>query len=172
MNPPSTASRHDPPDPHAGPVSGVRAGGAANWDDEDPLPRRLTAVEAEAFRDQRTAPSPWRVVLVQAEAGAVIALLVGLLFGFPALWSALYGAAAAVVPGVLMARGATRMADSRSPLTTVLSLLGWESAKIICSIAMLVMAVRVLHPVVWPALLVALAGCLTVYWVALAWRSR
>jgi hypothetical protein len=25
---------------------------------------------------------------------------------------------------------------------------------------------------VWPALLVALAGCLTVYWVALAWRSR
>jgi hypothetical protein len=26
--------------------------------------------------------------------------------------------------------------------------------------------------VVWPALLVALAGCLTVYWVALAWRSR
>ena len=145
---------------------------AANWDDEDPLPRRLSATEAEAFRDQRTAPSPWRVVFVQAEAGAVIALLVGLVFGFPALWSALYGAATAIVPSALMARGATRMADSKSPLTTALGLLGWESAKIVCSMAMLVTAARVLHPVVWPALLVTLAGCLSVYWAALAWRSR
>jgi len=109
---------------------------------------------------------------VQAEAGAVISLLVGLMFGLPALWSALYGAATAIVPGALMARGATRMADSKSPMATALALLGWESAKIVCSVAMLVSAARVLHPVVWPALLVALAGCLTVYWVALAWRSR
>jgi ATP synthase protein I len=122
----------------AGPVAGLPAGNAANWDDEDPLPRRLSATEAEAFRDQRTAPSPWRVVLVQAEAGAVISLLVGLVFGWPALWSALYGAATAIVPGALMARGATRMADSKSPLATALSLLGWESAKIVCSVAMLV----------------------------------
>jgi ATP synthase protein I len=64
------------------------------------------------------------------------------------------------------------MADSRSPVATALGLLGWESAKIVCSVAMLVSAARVLHPVVWPALLVTLGGCLTVYWVALAWRSR
>jgi len=172
MNLPSSTSQKDVPAKHSGPDAGLRAGAAANWDDEDPLPRRLSATEAEAFRDQRTAPSPWRVVFVQAEAGAVIALLVGLVFGFPALWSALYGAATAIVPSALMARGATRMADSKSPLTTALSLLGWESAKIVCSVAMLVGAIRVLHPVVWPALLVALAGCLTVYWVALAWRSR
>jgi len=155
-----------------GAVAARPAGYSANWDDEDPLPRRLSATEAEAFRDQRNAPSPWRVVLVQAEAGAVISLLVGLMFGWPALWSALYGAATAIVPGALMARGATRMADSKSPMATALALLGWESAKIVCSVAMLVGAIRVLHPVVWPALLVALAGCLTVYWVALAWRSR
>jgi ATP synthase protein I len=172
MNLPSSTSRKDVPAKHSGLDAGLRAGAPANWDDEDPLPRRLSATEAEAFRSQRTAPSPWRVVLVQAEAGAVIALLVGLVFGFPALWSALYGAATAIVPSALMARGATRMADSKSPLTTALSLLGWESAKIVCSMAMLVTAARVLHPVVWPALLVALAGCLTVYWVALAWRSR
>ena len=145
---------------------------AANWDDEDPLPHRLTAAEAAAFRNQRNSPSPWRVVLVQAEAGAVIALIAGLMFGLPALWSALYGAAVAVVPSALMARAVTRMAESRSAVATAMSLLGWESAKIICSVAMLVSAARVLHPVVWPALLVALAGCLTVYWVALAWRSR
>lgn len=175
MNP-SSAPQPDAPATEAGLVnaSGVasRVNAAANWDDEDALPRRLTADEAAAFRDQRTAPSPWRVVMVQAEAGAVISLLIGLVFGWPAFWSALYGAATAIAPGALMARGATRMADVRSPLVTAVSLLGWESAKIVCSMGMLVMAVRVLHPVVWPALLVALAGCLTVYWVALAWRSR
>ena len=81
----------------------------ANWDDEDELPHRLTASEAAAFRDQRNSPSPWRVVLVQAEAGAVIALLAGLAMGWPALWSALYGAATAVVPSVLMARAVTHL---------------------------------------------------------------
>ena len=153
-------------------VVGRPAGNAADWDDEDPLPRRLSATEAQAFRDQRNAPSPWRVLLVQAEAGAVFSLLIGLVFGLPALWSALFGAATAILPGALMARGVTRLADSKSPLTTALNLLGWESAKIVCSMALLVSAARVLHPVVWPALLATLAGCLTVYWVALVWRSR
>ena len=172
MNLQSSAPQQDKHSPQPG-ASADRPGlNAANWDDEDPLPRRLSATEAEAFRDQRNAPSPWRVVLVQVEAGAVISLLVGLVFGLPALWSALYGAATAIVPGALMARGATRMVDSKSPMATALALLGWESAKIVCSVAMLVSAIRVLHPVVWPALLVTLAGCLTVYWVALAWRSR
>src|SRR3954466_14542306 len=114
MNPQSSAPHQQPSDPHPGPQAGAPVGNAANWDDEDPLPRRLSATEAQAFRDQRSAPSPWRVVLVQAEAGAVISLLLGLLFGLPALWSALYGAATAIVPGALMARGATRMADSKS----------------------------------------------------------
>ena len=169
--PSSTPQQEHPRDPSA-PEAGRPVGNAANWDDEDPLPRRLSATEAQAFRDQRNAPSPWRVLLVQAEAGAVISLLIGLVFGLPALWSALFGAATAILPGALMARGATRMADSKSPLTTALNLLGWESAKIVCSMALLVGAARVLHPVVWPALLVTLAGCLTVYWVALVWRSR
>jgi ATP synthase protein I len=172
MSLPSSAPQQKNPDEQSGTVAGRPVGNAANWDDEDPLPRRLTATEAEAFRGQRNAPSPWRVVMVQAEAGALISLLVGLVFGLPALWSALFGAATAVLPGVLMARGATRLADSKSPMATALGLLGWESAKIVCSMALLVCAARVLHPVVWPALLVTLAGCLTVYWVALVWRSR
>jgi len=147
------------------------AGPAANWDDEEALPHRLSAAEAAKFRDQRRSPSPWRVVLVQAEAGAVIALLAGLLAGLPALWSALYGAATAVLPGTLMARGATRMADSRSPMATALSLLGWESTKIISSVAMLFIGFRTLHLAALP-LLATLGACLAVYWVALAWRSH
>jgi ATP synthase protein I len=170
MSSPSSAPQQETPrDPGA--VAGWARGNAANWDDEDPLPRRLSAQEAEAFRDQRNAPSPWRVVLVQIEAGAVLSLLFGLLSGLPALWSALFGAATAVVPGALMARGATRMADVKSPLATALALLGWESAKIVCSVAMLVLGLLKLHLQGGP-LLVTLGGCLVVYWVALAWRSR
>ena len=170
MSSPSSAPQQESPrDPGA--VAGQARGHAANWDDEDPLPRRLLAQEAEAFRDQRSAPSPWRVVLVQIEAGAVLSLLFGLLSGLPALWSALFGAATAVVPGALMARGATRMADSKSPLATALGLLGWESAKIVCTVAMLVTGFAKLHLQGGP-LLVTLGGCLVVYWVALAWRSR
>ena len=173
MSPPSSAPQQEMPSSSPATSPGGRRSTPANWDDEDPLPRRLSATEAEAFRDQRNAPSPWRVVLVQAEAGAVVSLLVGLgVRDGLRCGRRCYGAATAIVPGALMARGATRMADSKSPMATALSLLGWESAKIVCSVAMLVAAARVLHPVVWPALLVALAGCLTVYWVALAWRSR
>jgi len=158
-------------------VSGRPAGNAANWDDEDPLPRRLSATEAEAFRDQRNAPSPWRVVKVQLEAGVVVSLLlyfVGLYRGdgLSWLWSALYGSAVVIVPGALMARGATRMANSRSPMATILNLLGWTSVKLICTVAMLFAAAKVLHPIQFPALLVALGVCMAVYWVALAWRSR
>jgi len=170
MSSQSSAPQQDKPQ-HPGDAAGKPGLNAANWDDEDPLPRRLSAQEAEAFRNQRSAPSPWRVVLVQIETGAVISLLFGLVSGLPALWSALFGAATAIVPGALMARGATRMADVKSPMATALSLLGWESAKIICSVAMLVLGLLRLHLQGGP-LLVTLGGCLVVYWVALAWRSR
>jgi ATP synthase protein I len=175
MSPQSSAPQQEVSTAQAG--NGSPAGNAANWDDEDPLPRRLSATEAEAFRDQRNAPSPWRVVKVQLEAGLVVSLLlyfVGLYRGdgLSWLWSALYGAAVVIVPGALMARGATRMADSRSPMATILNLLGWTSVKLICTVAMLFAAAKVLHPIQFPALLVALVVCMTVYWVALAWRSR
>ena len=171
MNSPSPNPRHDPLASSSG-DSAARAGRSAGWDDEDEPPRPLSAAEAQKFRGQRSAPSPWRVVLMQVEVGVVISLLFAIGYQLPGLWSALYGAATAVIPGALMARGATRMADSRSPMVTAMSLLGWESAKLVCSVAMLAAATKFLHPVLWPALLVTLAGCLAMYWVALAKRSN
>jgi ATP synthase protein I len=148
------------------------AGRAPAWDDDDAPVHRLSPSEAEPFRDQRRAPSPWRVVIMQAEAGAVFTLIAGLLAGWAGAWSALYGAATAVIPGAILARAVTRMMDSRSPAATAVSLLSWESVKLICTAAMLIAAHSILHPVVWLALLAALMGCLMVYWVALAWRPR
>jgi ATP synthase protein I len=87
-------------------------------------------------------------------------------------WSALYGAVTAVVPGALMARGMTSRLSSLSPGLSAVSVMLWESVKIAVSVAMLMLAPRLVRPLNWPALLAALAVCLSVYWFALLWRGR
>jgi hypothetical protein len=47
----------------------------------------------------------------------------------------------------------------------------WEFVKIAVSVAMLVLAPRLVQPLSWPALLVGLVLCMKVYWVALLWRG-
>ncbi len=85
-------------------------------------------------------------------------------------WSLLYGAATAVVPGALMARGMTSRLSSMAPGVSAVSFMSWELVKIGVSVAMLAFAGRVVQPLVWPALLVGLVVCIKVYWVALLWR--
>jgi ATP synthase protein I len=133
----------------------------------------LTREEAEALREREPPLSPWRVVLMQAAVGAVVALLAALVTGrVEAGWSALYGAAAVVVPGALMARGMTRARSRVSPAGSAVSVLLWEVVKIAATVAMLMAAPRVIGPLSWPALLVGLAAGLSVYWFALLWRGR
>ena len=87
-------------------------------------------------------------------------------------WSLLYGAAVVVVPGALMARGMTSRLSSVSPGASAVSVLLWSSVKILVSVAMLVVANRVVQPLVWPALLIGLVLCMKIYVVALLWRQR
>jgi ATP synthase protein I len=99
--------------------------------------------------------------------------VVGLLSGGQAVvLSALYGAATAVVPGALMARGMTSRLSSTSPGTSAVSFMLWEMMKIGVSVAMLMLAPKLVQPLSWPALLVALVLCIKVYWLALLWRGR
>jgi ATP synthase protein I len=145
------------------------------WDDEvdEAPPKPLTREQAQALRAQYPSISPWRVVAVQAALGIVIAMLAWLVTGKPAVgWSALYGAAAVVVPGALMARGMTSRLSSMSPGVSAVSFMSWELVKIGVSVAMLMLAPRLVQPLSWPALLVALVLCIKVYWLALYWRAR
>ena len=48
----------------------------------------------------------------------------------------------------------------------------WEMVKIGVSVAMLVLAPRIVPALSWPALLVAMVVCMKVYWFALLWRGR
>ena len=117
--------------------------------------------------------SPWRIVAVQVVVGVVASLLGAVATGKAAVgWSMLYGAATVALPAALMARGMTSKLSSMAASASAVSFMLWEFVKIGVSVVMLVVAGRIVQPLVWPALLVGLVVCMKVYWVALLWRNR
>ena len=127
--------------------------------------------EAEAWRRNNPPSSPWRVVAAQAVTGIVCAAMVGAFtLRGEAAGSALYGAAAVVLPSALLARGMTKRA--RNPMAMAAGFMFWEMLKIGVAVAMLAIAVRVVPNLSWPALLVTMVVCIKVNWVALLWRGR
>lgn len=159
--------------PRSGPGSSARSNIWADEVDANPAYKPLSREEAAALREREPTVSPWRVIVVQAGVGAIVALLAGLVTGSGVVaQSALYGAATVVVPGALMARGMTSRLSSLSPGTSAVSFMVWEMLKIMVSVLMLVLAPRLVQPLSWPALLVAMVLCMKVYWLALLWRGR
>jgi ATP synthase protein I len=149
-----------------------------DWDDgaEDQAElesfKTLTREEAEVLRAKYPPLSPWRVVAVQAVVGGVIAVLWWLFTGLGAnAWSALCGAAAVVLPNALMAWGMTGLFRG-VPGAAVLGFMFWELIKIMLTVAALVAAAIWMPDLSWPAMLVALIGCLKVNWLALLWQGR
>lgn len=138
------------------------------------LPRSLTREEATVLLakiPQRI--SPWWVIAVQAAVGVSAAIVLALVGTAEALfWSALYGAAVVVVPGALMARGMTSKLSSVSPGASAVSVMLWSLVKIGVSIAMLMLAAKLVQPLSWPALLATMVLCISVYWFALLKRKH
>ena len=156
-------------------VASERRGGSRNgFEDETEEPvRKLTRDEAEALRRRQPSLSPWRVVLMQAALGVAIAAGAWLLTGErSSALSALYGSAVVVLPAALMARGTTSRVVRLSPAVGALSVMVWSTVKMAASVLLLVLAPKVVQPLDWVALLVALVLGLQVYWVALLWRGR
>ena len=146
-----------------------------SWRDEDEAEaaasKPLTRKQAQDLRTRQPSLSPWRVVGAQAALGAVLALIAVLVTERQELaWSVLYGAATVVVPAALMARGMTSKLSSVSPSASVVSFMLWQFVKIGVSVAMLLLAPKLVQDLSWPALLVGLVLCLKVYVLALLWR--
>jgi ATP synthase protein I len=142
-------------------------------DDEEPPVRRLSREEAEALRRRQPVLSPWHVVRAQVLLGAAAAALIGLGGGGgTVVQSALYGAAAVVLPGALMARAATNRLGLFSPLASTANMLGWSVVKMATAVAMLLLAPRIVHGLSWPALLATMVACMQTYWLALLWPGR
>ena len=144
------------------------------WDDEDDdiPPTPLTREQAQALRARLHSVSVWSVVAAQAAAGLIVAALCWAVSGqIDVGWSALYGAASIVLPQVVLARGIMRL-PGKSPAAAAVGFMFWEGVKLILVLALLAAAARVVPRLSWPALLAALAVCLSVNWVALLWRGR
>jgi ATP synthase protein I len=159
----------------------LSAHGAAHrrFDDPDSEPgapeapfKTLTREEAQALRAKIPSVSPWRVVAAQTVAGLVCSAMAWCVTQSSGVaWSALYGAAAVVLPGALLARGMTRQAGV-NPGAAAIRFMVWEAMKIGTAIAMLVIAAKVVPHLSWLALLVTMVVCIKVNWVALLWRAR
>ncbi len=144
------------------------------WDDEEQADHvtPLTRAQAQALRDSQPSISVWQVVASQAAAGVLVAVAAWGLSGRNAVgWSALYGAVIVVLPAALLARGVGRLAGT-GPLAGTIGFFGWQAVKMLLSLALLLGAARVVPNLNWPALLVAVAVCLQVNWLALLWRGR
>ena len=142
------------------------------WPDEqepEPPVQPLTREQAQALIARYPTFSVWRFVAAQAAFGVLVALAWGALSGDrTALLSALYGAAVAVVPNVLMARGVFGRRAGRS----VGGLLYWEVIKIGVAGVMLAFSPYLIPSLSWAAMLITMVLCMKVIGAALLWQGR
>ncbi|WP_144735052.1 ATP synthase subunit I [Extensimonas perlucida] len=132
----------------------------------------LSAQEAAQWRSRHPPVSLWSLVAGQALTGGLVALLVWLLSGnVQAGWSALYGAFAVVAPAALLVRGISRRSEAGTASAVMARFFGWELAKILVSVALLLAAPRLVPGLSWLALLVGMVITMKAYWVALWVRS-
>ena len=112
----------------------------ADWG-EEPAPawRRWSRDDVQAWKAENPSISPWRVVAAQALVGLVCAAAAWMFTQRDgAIWSALYGAAAVVLPSALLARGMTR--GTRNPVAAAAGFMFWEMLKIGVAVALLAIA--------------------------------
>ena len=132
----------------------------------------LTAEQVVELRKHQPLLSVWRVVGVQAVLGLLVAALVWWMSGqMAAVYSAVYGALAVIVPAALFARGLTSRVASANVGTAVVGFFLWEMVKIGLTVAMLFAAPRLVNDLSWPAMLAGLVVTMKVYWVALGFRK-
>lgn len=132
----------------------------------------LTAEEARQWRQAHPAMSPWWVVVWQVVAGAVLALVAAWWAGKVAGLSAAYGALAVVFPAALMVRGLQRQRAVTQPGAAMMGFVIWESVKVALTVAMLLLAPKVVSPLSWLALVAGFVVTMKVYWVAAWLHSR
>lgn len=151
--------------------------GATDEGDESELPfEALSPIEAAQLKKGLVSLSLTAVLGWQALAGLLVAAAFWL-WGRSAAqaFSALYGALAAVLPGIVFARGLKRQlranlqATSQAPLLGDRAALGGffvlEFVKVVLTVAMLAAAPWAVASVNWLALVVGFIVPLKVYWV-------
>jgi ATP synthase protein I len=153
-------------------TSSADSGGSNKWQEDEGLDQEfkpLTAQQAQQWRLTHRELSPWRILLMQAAAGALVVLVVGLWMRSSLMaGSAAYGVLSVLLPGALFAWGLRRQVRAVDTGRALKRLMVWEAAKLGLTIAMLVLAPRLIPGLSWLVLLTSFVVTLKVYWVA-AW---
>jgi len=140
-------------------------------DKEDTF-KPLSAEQVAELRKRLPLLSIWRVVGVQLLLGLMVAVFVWLISGrVAAVYSALYGALAVILPAALFARGLTSRVSALNAGAAVFGFFLWEMVKIGLTVAMLFAAPRLVSDLSWPAMLAGLVVTMKVYWVARGFRK-
>ena len=135
----------------------------------------LTPEQATAWRQRNPLTSPWRVLFLQLLVGVVAAALTGLVSGqFRLAASVAWGAVSVVVPGVVFVRALSRQMRQSQAGAALVGLFVWELVKVVLTVALLVVAPKVVSDLSWLALVAGFVVTMKVYWLAMAlgWMQR
>ena len=129
----------------------------------------LTPEQAVAWRQRNPVTSPWRVLALQVLVGVAVALLTGLVSGQSRLAASVaWGVVSVVIPGVVFARALARQMRLKQAGAALAGLFVWELVKIVLTVALLLVAPKVVAGLSWLALVAGFVVTMKVYWLAMA----
>ena len=146
-----------------------------SWDDADPADdglepdfKPLTPEQAAAWRQRNPVTSPWRVLALQVLVGVAVAVLTGVVSGqFRLAASVAWGVVSVVVPGVVFARALARQMRLKQAGAALAGLFVWELVKIVLTVALLLVAPKVVAGLSWLALVAGFVVTMKVSWLAI-----
>jgi ATP synthase protein I len=141
----------------------------------EPEFKPLTADEAQAWRLKNPALSPWRIIGLQMGAGALMVSLAWLLLDGPQMVASVaWGVVAVVLPAMVFVRALSRQLQVGRLQSALAGLFVWELVKIVLTVALLLVAPKVIPDLNWLALVASFVVTIKVYWLAMAlgWVQR
>ncbi|WP_416546923.1 ATP synthase subunit I [Limnohabitans sp. DCL3] len=135
----------------------------------EPEFKPLTAEQAQTWRQNHRQASPWRVLWLQSGVGALMALSTAWVTGQTHLAASVaWGALAVVMPGMVFVRALSRQMRRTQPGAALVGLFVWELVKIILTVALLLVAPKVISQLSWLSLVAGFVVTMKVYWLAMA----
>jgi ATP synthase protein I len=146
-----------------------REGTESADDGLEPDFKPLTPEQAAAWRQRNPVSSPWRVLGLQLLVGLAVAVLTGVVSGQLRLAASVaWGVVSVVVPGVVFARALARQMRLKQAGAALAALFVWELVKIVLTVALLLVAPKVVEGLSWLALVAGFVVTMKVYWLAMA----
>jgi len=146
-----------------------REGSESADDGLEPDFKPLTPEQAAAWRQRNPVSSPWRVLGLQLLVGLAVAVLTGVVSGQLRLAASVaWGVVSVVVPGGVFARALARQMRLKQAGAALAALFVWELVKIVLTVALLLVAPKVVAGLSWLALVAGFVVTMKVYWLAMA----